>query len=668
MYSIKQYLIVVVFGLALLMAGHVNSETTTSNSTQCIADVEKMQMFSDFLNDVQMFTYSGRGVNDLGNIDGCLMLPSNVSHFCMFQSNIDIPGSFSMTSALMYTIGLCLPPSCKTTDEIIAAIQQLQQSAAVLVPVGNITNSHCYDNVEDETYKYWTTGAIVMLCVCVFFAFMVTIGTLMEAYFDYDMKRKRHMVMDQFDELQQGLLDDEPNRAYDDDHRPTPSMACRVFLAFSLITNYKSFFGGASSKSYFHPLDGIRTMSTCWVILGHSIIFTMFPGLDNLQYVWSIAREKLSFQVFVAGEFAVDVFFLLSGFLVAHAVLSQFDRMDNHGERIGPMFWLKYLLHRFLRLSPLMYFLLFFFWNLTPMMGSGPLWYQMIQTPNTCDKYWWTNLLYINNVYPTNMTEECFGWGWYLANDMQFFILAPFVFLAFRQSRMLGWSSIILLLAACFTSNIWVSLKYSIPTFFEFGQFVPTDWYQDLYQKPWYRMGPYVVGIAAAYLHINSTVKHLYKRFWIRWTIYLLAFGITFFFTYIPYTNYHGKSWNMTENALFNGFAHTMFPVGVTMFMLATFYGHGGIVREFLQLPLFRYLSKLTYSAYLIHPIVIFTAQLSFYNYAHYAVYPFTWLFTANLVISFACAFIVHLTIEKPFVNLERLLFAESHRSDKLVQ
>ena len=50
-------------------------------------------------------------------------------------------------------------------------------------------------------------------------------------------------------------------------------------------------------------------------------------------------------------------------------------------------------------------FCLLFFDKMTPFLGEGPLWYGM-QAGNPCDKYWWTNLLYINNFYPTTMNNS----------------------------------------------------------------------------------------------------------------------------------------------------------------------------------------------------------------------------------------------------------------------
>ncbi|GFU10753.1 transposable element Tcb1 transposase [Trichonephila clavipes] len=55
-------------------------------------------------------------------------------------------------------------------------------------------------------------------------------------------------------------------------------------------------------------------------------------------------------------------------------------------------------------------------------LGSGPLWNYKETDPN-CQAYWWWNLLYFNNFLTA--ANQCIPWSWYLANDMQFYVLSP---------------------------------------------------------------------------------------------------------------------------------------------------------------------------------------------------------------------------------------------------
>lgn len=53
------------------------------------------------------------------------------------------------------------------------------------------------------------------------------------------------------------------------------------------------------------------------------------------------------------------------------------------------------------RLTPALMFVILFVVNLEPFIDKGPLW-ELHNELQACDEYWWTNLLYINNFYPTN--------------------------------------------------------------------------------------------------------------------------------------------------------------------------------------------------------------------------------------------------------------------------
>ena len=57
----------------------------------------------------------------------------------------------------------------------------------------------------------------------------------------------------------------------------------------------------------------------------------------------------------------------------------------------------------YIRLTPPYAYLIFFYTFLFPVLSDGPNWGN--QRLEVCEKYWWTNLLYINNFYPTNILD-----------------------------------------------------------------------------------------------------------------------------------------------------------------------------------------------------------------------------------------------------------------------
>lgn len=59
----------------------------------------------------------------------------------------------------------------------------------------------------------------------------------------------------------------------------------------------------------------------------------------------------------------------------------------------------------------------------------------MLEDVGHCRSAWWTNLLYINNFVPKVYTDQCVPWAWYLANDMQFFVIGMLILALYRKTK-----------------------------------------------------------------------------------------------------------------------------------------------------------------------------------------------------------------------------------------
>jgi len=63
-------------------------------------------------------------------------------------------------------------------------------------------------------------------------------------------------------------------------------------------------------------LNGVRVLSICWVVLGHTyMMFILSPTINLEDTLKSI--KLTSMATIIAGVYSVDVFFCLSGFLSA---------------------------------------------------------------------------------------------------------------------------------------------------------------------------------------------------------------------------------------------------------------------------------------------------------------------------------------------------------------
>jgi hypothetical protein len=49
-----------------------------------------------------------------------------------------------------------------------------------------------------------------------------------------------------------------------------------------------------------------------------------------------------------------------------------------------------------------------------PYFGSGPIWNFFKKLIAGCDGNWWTNVLWINNLYPSKYDDKCLPWTWFI--------------------------------------------------------------------------------------------------------------------------------------------------------------------------------------------------------------------------------------------------------------
>nr|KAG5703831.1 hypothetical protein BaRGS_031465 [Batillaria attramentaria] len=213
------------------------------------------------------------------------------------------------------------------------------------------------------------------------------------------------------------------------------------------------FTNGVNSKGEREPLLNTHTQ------MYSSQIANYIPWLET-------SRERYLFQIIANAPVAVDTFFVLSGLLVSYLSLKEMARSR------GRLNWFLFYFHRFWRLTPVYMMVLFLYVSVQPHLGRGPAWLAEFNDRDNCKTTWWTNLLYLNNF--VKVDKLCMGHTWYLADDMQFYVISPLIFVPFYLSQ--------------------------------------RDYMADFYIKPYTRMAPYIVGMVAGYiLYRRQTRRRMNK-------------------------------------------------------------------------------------------------------------------------------------------------------------
>lgn len=445
-------------------------------------------------------------------------------------------------------------------------------------------------------------------------------------------------------------------------------------LSFSVINNSQNLFSTDRKPDEIHCLHGMRFLSMAWVVLGHTYA-TSLVYIDNILDAGDNLVSKITLQAIANANFAVDSFFFLSGLLVAYLTIK---RLENLSVKQISMAYIQ----RYIRLTPAYAFLILCVVGFVGKVGDGPRWPEAYSEMHTsCKKYWWTNLLYVNNFYPAALLDECYALGWYLANDMQFFILAPISLFLLKWKP---WAGVFLLTFGVFSSMLVtgiLSSHYHIqpspvaiaaalkkahafadssmhPPRLKF-QPIPnaSPFWSDTYAKPWCRIGVYLIGMITGYILQQYKNKiHLSRTFLGLGCLAVMALNMTLIYGLWGHVHNSSIIMNVHVAALYDALCRPLWAVTLSWIVVMCFSGHGGPVNAFLGWKVFLPLSRLTYCTYLVHPLIIAIWFGTLETNIHYSDTQFAFFFLALLTSALAGAYVVSMLVEVPFMNIAKML------------
>ena len=591
-----------------------------------------------------------------GAFDECF--EQNYTGFCVGKVNLTFLPPNPMFS---WTVGLCVPKHCTPHD-----------ASVVMNSTGIFKVSPLEMSCTDTKRPEYGVGAIVMLVVCAVFVLLVLIGTFVDKlieWINYLPRRKNYQPINDdkretivTDMKTVGLSGSSQGETVPILQQPSTDTQKRNFVldlitAFSLYKTIPTLLATKQAPHVITSLNGLRVISMFWVILGHAVVFIGL-SFDNPLHLLKVAGT-FSFQAVGNGFFSVDSFFFLSAVLVAYLTFRQMKKRGRF-----PV--VHYYVHRYLRLTPVYIFALFFTWALAHHLAVGAGFNYSNLIAAGCPKYWWTNFLYINNLYPWNIVDECYNWSWYLANDMQFYVIAPLMLLPLYYFAPVGVivSGAILLCSFVITATLTgvydLQANLLAPFAYQYNG-NSTQSYMDLiYIKPWARIAPYIVGLLLGYvlykgvkLPFKSWLKNLpfYLMMWVCSGVLLVSslYGL--------YSTWNGHIPSTAENVFYITFSRLAWGLGLALLVFACHNGYGGPINSFLSMKFWIPLSRMTYNAYLAHPVVQYVVYGQMQKSVHYTDITIGLYAVGATAISYGVAAVLCVFVEFPLGSVEMLLF-----------
>ncbi|XP_028171001.1 nose resistant to fluoxetine protein 6-like [Ostrinia furnacalis] len=263
----------------------------------------------------------------------------------------------------------------------------------------------------------------------------------------------------------------------------------------------------------------------------------------------------------------------------------------------------------------------------------------------TCPQYWWRNLLYINTLFPVE--QMCMLWSWYLSDDTQFYaVSAILLILATSHFKLSVSLTGVFFVSSLFTTGYVSWSNEHIPNSED-----PFTQFDKIYDKPWTRLGPYLVGMATGWILFKTNLKIRMGRVWagVGWAA---CTGMLLFLIFGLYQTELG----VASAAVYSALSHSLWAACIGWIIIACSTGYGGWVRSLLAAPVLYPFSRVTYCAYLVHPVVLRYVAMHLTHPIHLGELLVFVLFLGLTVISYVLAFIISVAFEAPIVTMLKIV------------
>ena len=110
---------------------------------------------------------------------------------------------------------------------------------------------------------------------------------------------------------------------------------------------------------------------------------------------------------------------------------------------------------------------------------------------------------------------------------------------------------------------------------------------------------------------------------------------------------------------MFIAFSRPLFLISLSFIFLQMQLDNGRQLKKILSIKFFTVLSRLSYSSFLVFPIVASIFVASIQSSLNLAIFNVVYLLLFNLVFSFLTAWIVFMIVENPINRLFRLMFSK---------
>ncbi len=356
-------------------------------------------------------------------------------------------------------------------------------------------------------------------------------------------------------------------------------------------------------------LDLLRAIAILWVMLFHSFI------VGGLGDDWGWLSKY--------GWMGVDIFFVLSGYLIGGQVL---ERLRDQGRLDFGDFYLR----RALRILPA-------FWVVLAMYALFPAWREVDGM-----EPWWKFAAFIYNLDVDYNAHAAFSHAWSLCVEEHFYLLFPLLtaWLSRRNSLLLAISLFVFVLLGgiALRSAIWLHDDALQPD---------RNWFiEDLYYPTWCRLDGLLVGVALAAMRVFRAQWWKCMRGHANAAVLLgaIAVVVSFFL--------HARRGGL----LANGIGWPVLSIAFGLLVFAAAERDSWIGRW--RVPGAGWIAAISYSLYLSHKLVMHGVDVSIDGRLHGVA-----SFSLQVAAILAAGALLHYAVERPGLRLREFTLVKLRKA-----
>lgn len=349
-------------------------------------------------------------------------------------------------------------------------------------------------------------------------------------------------------------------------------------------------------------LDGLRGVAILLVVSFHYLNNQLTESASSLG---KIIGKATGF-----GWIGVDLFFVLSGFLIGNIIL----RYGHSGS-----FFKAFYIKRILRIIPNYFLLIFIFL----VIAALPYFSNAVFLTHGNIIPGWSYFAMVHNFYMAgfaNMGANSMSITWSIGIEEQFYLTFPFILLFIRRKH-IPWVLVALIALAPFFRSLYA------------------DWVSS-YVLIWCRMDALSFGVLGAWLMLDDKAQQLTHKYY-QWLLVLLAVDLLIAgFLYAKFGD-------------LGVFKQTFFSVAFLITLLIAINRTGTLLAWAMRIQPLRWVGQISYSLYLFHYIILGLFHFVILDHAYLGLNTTTDVLVTigATVFSLFFSWLVYISLESPLVN-----------------